>query len=374
MAAQNRTRIIYNNEALFVGPSPATGKHYPADGIGTGAHATNQLVSGLYRIQDIGYGFNIARTDVYQFGELGRIDSIILDPPTVNLNFSYLQANLYNEHTMGLHISSGTLITAFKNFLDGTQDEKNYFIRVAEPGLDTLGSTNTGNSVLAIGNGFISSYSTQGAVGGFPTSSITVEALNMKFEEATSGNYVPAVNPVDGTANSTWKYELPAFTESPAMGNLSGISALRPGDITATVTYNDGGVNVNDWKVQSYNINYNISREPLVKLGSKYPFSREIRYPVTATASITANVGAHQTGSLVNLVNTNTDYQVRITINHPTTANFTICDYLMKGAKLDSQEFSSSIGPNKSVTLNFSTTISASGETNKGVYLSGLRT
>lgn len=367
MPAQNRSRVIYNNEALLVGPSPSTGQHYA----GAGTPGLANTISGLYRVQDIGYSFNIGRTDVYQFGELGRIDSIILDPPTVNLNFSYLQANLYNEHLLGFHVSSGTLITAFKNFLDGTQDEKNYFVRIAEPGLDTLGSSFTGNSVLAIGNGFISSYSAQGSVGSFPTSSISVEALNMKFEDSTSGNFVPAVNPTDGTANTTWKYELPIYQESPV--NLSGISALRPGDITVAVNYNDGGVDTNDWKVQSYNINYNIGREPLVKLGSKYPFSREIRYPVTATASITANVGAQKSGSLTNLVNTNTDYEVRISIKHPSNTALTVCDYLMKGAKLDSQEFSSSIGPGKSVTLNFSTTVTASGETTKGIFLSGYR-
>jgi hypothetical protein len=381
-----RNRLLYNNETLMVGPSPATGYHfavYSGSNIsgsnndfvtttGPGAQTGTNLIVNLHRVQDIGYSFNIGRTDVYQHGQLGRIDSIILDPPTVNLNFSYLQANLHNEHAMGLHISSGTLITAFKNFLDGTQDEKNYFIRIANPGLDVLGSTNSGDGVIGIGNGFLSSYATQGSVGSFPTSNITVEGLNMKFDDGTSGNFIPAVNPVDGTANTTWKYILPVFTESPA--GLSGISALRPGDINVTINYNDGGVDTTDWKVQSYNINYNIGREPLVKLGSKYAFSREIRYPLTATASITADVGAHKTGSVVNLVNTNTDYEVRVNIKHPTNSSLTVCDYLLKGAKLDSQEFSSSIGPNKSVTLNFTTTVTASGETTKGVFLSGLRT
>jgi hypothetical protein len=43
--------------------------------------------------------------------------------------------------------------------------------------------------------------------------------------------------------------------------------------------------------------------------------------------------------------------------------------YTLKGAKLDSQEFSSAIGDNKSVTLGFSAQIGGPNDTNKGLFI-----
>ena len=59
-----RNRIIYQSEALYAGPSPATGDHFSA---GNGG---NNLVNQLHRVQSANYSFNIARQDVNQFGEL----------------------------------------------------------------------------------------------------------------------------------------------------------------------------------------------------------------------------------------------------------------------------------------------------------------
>ena len=62
-----RNRVIYQTEGLFVG--------------GTGnAAATTQIK----RVQSANYSFDISRQDVNQYGQLARIDSIILDPPTVS--------------------------------------------------------------------------------------------------------------------------------------------------------------------------------------------------------------------------------------------------------------------------------------------------
>ena len=372
-ADANRNRVIFQSDFLYTGPSPATGKHYT---FGTGSQdivgsGTTNLISGLYRIQDISYGFNIARTDVNQFGELAAIDRIILEQPTVNIQFSYLQANLYNEKTMGFTITSGaTPISAFASILDKTKDEKNYFIRRSAEGLDAITvNPASGNFVYAVGNGFISSFSTEGSVGNFARTTIGIDALNMEFEENVSGNNIPAVNPVDGTAITANKYELPTALSSPV--HLSGVSALRPGDITVSIGNNEGGVNIDDMKIQSYNITYDIARDPLQKLGSKYAFSREIRYPSNATATVTADIGSSQSGSLIQMITDNKDYTVEVKVNHPSLASTVVCDYKLLGAKLDSHAYTSSIGANNSVTLTFTTQIGASGQTTKGVFLSG---
>lgn len=360
------TRVIYQAEGLYVSPSPSTGFHY----VGGTVDQTRNLVSGLNRVQDISYGFTIPLKDVNQFGELAAIDRIPIDQPTVNLSFSYLQNGLYNEKLLGFYISSGTQVSAINNFLNGSQDDKNYFIRTTSIGQDLVAANATNDFVFGIGNGFISSYSTEGSVGNFPKSSITVEGLNMEMEQNISGNPIPAVDPTNGTALAL-TYQLPILLSGPA-GNpaLSGISALRPGDINVSLDYNGGGVDTTDWKVQSYTLNYGISRDPQLKLGSKYAFARLIRYPLNVSCSITANVGDQKTGSLIELVNNNANYNVTIDIKKAGTST-TVCNYQLKGAKLESQNFSSSIGSSKSVVLSFSTQISASGQTSIGAFMSG---
>ena len=134
-----RTRVIYQNEALYVGPSPATSGHYK---FVTGDNAVNvptqklsqldplsvrtvnsgnttasasllQMTSGLLpnltnldRIQSINYNFNISRKDVNQFGNLAAIDRVIIDQPTVSLDFSYLQNSFSNEKELGFDVKA----------------------------------------------------------------------------------------------------------------------------------------------------------------------------------------------------------------------------------------------------------------------------
>jgi hypothetical protein len=134
-----RTRVIYQNEALYVGPSPAISGHYK---FVTGDNAVNvptqklsqldplsvrtvnsgnttasaslaQMTSGLAanitnldRIQSINYNFNISRKDVNQFGNLAAIDRVIIDQPTVSLDFSYFQNSFANEKELGFDVKA----------------------------------------------------------------------------------------------------------------------------------------------------------------------------------------------------------------------------------------------------------------------------
>ena len=134
-----RTRVIYQNEALYVGPSPATSGHYKFvtgnnavdvptqklsqldplsvrtvnSGSTTAPLSLVQMTGGLLpnltnldRIQSINYNFNISRKDVNQFGNLAAIDRVIIDQPTVSLDFSYLQNSFANEKELGFDVKA----------------------------------------------------------------------------------------------------------------------------------------------------------------------------------------------------------------------------------------------------------------------------
>lgn len=384
-----RTRRIYQTDVLYVGPTgignPSTGKHYQAAVYGmsagnpTGISGAN-LVTELFRVQSINDNWNKTLTDVNQFDELAAIDRIPLTQPTVSLTFEYLLANFINERNIGLTVAQAgdaSLQSCILTILSGSQyDNNNYFIRTVSEGADAVGVTSTTNNVKAIGNGFIDSYSSTAAVGGFPSASVTIQGLNIEVESVSSGANIPAVNPTDGTAITGWYYQLPTATQNVGGGTINAanntLSVLRPGDITLSLGLGagDGFYQESDLKVQNYTLSLNMNRQDLNKLGSKYAFAKVIQFPLTATLNVTADIGELQTGSLIEIVNNNTTFNPTITINKPGTTT-PIVFYRLGGAKLDSQDFSSSIGPNSSVTMAFSTQIGGPSSTN-GLQLSGI--
>jgi hypothetical protein len=398
-----RNRVIYQSEALYVGPTPSTGAQ-PAGG------PFADRIKQLHRIQTANYSFNIERTDVNQFGELAAIDRVNLDTPTVTLDFSYLLANLQNERALGFVVDGS--YTCVKNLIDKTQDDKNYYIRTSKEGIDAiLDTTDTECSTIALGNGYVTSYSTEAAVGGFPTATVNIEALNMTFQNSVSGDN-PAVNPEDGTRMAdalpaladNGDFRLPIATGSAGTGDLM-ISVLRPGDITFEFKKTAGegiasqdnamtldssdydapgarlgdGVEQADAKIQSYSISIDLPREPILKLGSRYAFTREITFPVTATMSIDALVADLQTGSLNDLINCDESYDIRVNLLRPTNCSAVadkskdiFVQYRLKNCKVNSQSFSSDIGSNKSVTFEFATQIGGPNQANQGLWMSGV--
>ena len=79
-------------------------------------------------------------------------------------------------------------------------------------------------------------------------------------------------------------------------------------------------------------------------------------------------------GTLAQLVSgdSSTFYNPSIFIKNPTITDQTVVRYTLKRAKLDSQEFSSDIGSNKSVTLNFSSQVGGPEDRANGLFFSGL--
>jgi hypothetical protein len=110
-----RNRVIYQSEALYVssGISSTT----------SGQHAQ------LERVQSANYNFSISRQDINQYGQLARIDSIVLEPPTVGLDFTYYLTDGFNERALGFYVQTGAL--GHGNFPSGhmqNQSGQNFYI------------------------------------------------------------------------------------------------------------------------------------------------------------------------------------------------------------------------------------------------------
>ena len=176
-----RNRVIYQSEAVLVS------QDVKVTGVATG----DNDIAPLHRIQSANYSFSIARQDVNCFGELASIDRIITDTPTVSFDCSYYLPNLGNENKLGFHVWAdpanvpATPVSCISGIIDSDTNKgvKNYFIVTTKEGSDAVDNTQSGKyeSIIGIGNASIVSYSTEGAVGGLPTVSVSCEGQNMNM-------------------------------------------------------------------------------------------------------------------------------------------------------------------------------------------------
>ena len=435
----HRNRIIYQSEAVYVSQSGYAGdltatSGQQADGkvIGADCSTCRDAVMDLHRVQSANYSFTISRQDVNQFGELAAIDRIITDTPTVSFDTSYILANLDNESKLGFEVSpSGTAFdsnpptSCISGLIDSSTNahQKNYFILTTKEGSDAVDNLATGKyeSVIGIGNGFITSYSSEASVGGLPTVSVGVEGMNMNYNTVATGNQIstlgatakgfrmstsspavlsgisginPAINPSDGTSVGNYAV-LPVPTQNASGAGGGLISALRPGDITLSLIAGGGtlddalmntsettadlvvGADIKDAHIQSYTLSFDLSRTPIQKLGTRFAFARPVDFPITASLSIDAVLADLTTGSISDLINCDSSYDAIIKMKDPSLCNVTAANrpvavsYLVRDLKIDSESFTSSIGDNKSVTLDFTCQIGGPEQTNVGVFMSG---
>lgn len=382
----SKNRVIYQSELLYAGPTgarPCTGALSSASVYGNILSATSgaNLIAELYRIQNVSHNWQKNLTDVNQFGELAAIDRVSIEPPTVSLNYSWLQNNLINESLVGLTVSNigQAQVSCVSGILNATTDSKNYFLKIVGEGSDAIDYNPATYDVVSFGNCYLSSYTAQGQVGSFPTVDVAITALNAQAQTVThaAGAVTPAVFPSDGTSVVGFGYILPTGLTSYGNASLTqnnGISVLRPGDITLSLGLGagDGFAQESDLKIQSYNITFSLNQEDLSKLGTKYAYAKLPRFPVQATMTVNAILGEIQTGSLVEIVNNNTTFNPSVTIKKPGDASTTVVNYQLKGAKLESQDFSSAIGSNKTVNFTFTAQIGGPQDNNNGLFMSGI--
>ena len=178
-----RNRVIYQSEALYVSK----------DASSTGKADHKQLE----RVQSANFNYTINRQDVNQFGQLARIDSLILDPPTVGTDFSYYLTDGFNERCLGVYVKTGGGIRndnggfASGHLLGGSGF--NAFIVTGPDGkdLNRQGALTTTDHVVGIGNCYLSDYSVDLSVGSLPTVSVTLEGANVRSD--VSANSVSTI-------------------------------------------------------------------------------------------------------------------------------------------------------------------------------------
>ena len=446
--AIHRNRVVYQSEALFVSPN-ATGFHYtgsqgyglttPATGAiqSTGgahqdgspygwhcgdawpewnpdgsnptyAESHGSIVKQLKRVQTANYGFSVNRTDVNQFGHLSRLDSILVEAPTVNLDLSYYILDGFNERQLGFVTDGATNTLSGMMSAEMSQAGNNFFILTVPEARDAvLGDARLNQdgdeeskTVISIGNGYVTDYSVDISVGSIPTANVTVEGMNIRSDVGTTGNDIPGLDMRNGTVMSnawtgdkgvcntdlkcTGLFSLPASQSGYA--GCDDVAALRPGDVVLDLqdaglmsrnNIGDGNDTMGSAHIQSASISIPLTRTTLQRLGSTFGFTKSPDVPITATITINALLADLKQGALTDLLCVCEDPDLSIKIYDPQCID---CEskseglamvYTMRGAKLDSENFSSTLGDNKTVELTFSCQVGGADDPAKGIYIYG---
>lgn len=363
-----KNRVIYQSDALFVSSG--------VNSTGSADHVQ------LRRVQSANYSLNVTRQDVNQYGQLARIDSLILESPTVSFDASYHLGDGFNEMALGFK-NGASLDAGFISGQIASTSGRNFYILTSPEGTDAnFGQTSTDFSTIGIGNAFVTDYTLDAAVGDIPTISISLEGTNMNGTAGVSGtdggDYSGiggvGIDPENGTALANQsEINLPEAEE----GTGAAIpTALRPGDITVSISgasaksivdlSGDGAAHV-----QSISMSIPMSRTPIDRLGSKFAFARVVDFPITPTLSISAVVSETQTKALTDMVADDgfiDQLQFSFKDQDGSTERAV---YKLTKLKIDSESFSSSIGPNKAVDLTFSLTIGGPNDNVNNVFFSG---
>jgi hypothetical protein len=421
-----RNRVIYQSQALFIAPSSTGVQVSGVDTAGTGQPAspftpgsTGALGSGISllkkmdRIQSCNFNFTINRQDINEFGKLARIDSIVMETPTVGLDFSYYVTDGYNERLMGFNITGANDTNiyngaqAISGLLSDLQGN-NYYILTVDEGEDVVGGNLTPNStIVGIGNGFISEYSFEASVGAIPTANVTIEAFNIKADanisptvvtpiltDSTVGanittltGYSPAVDlfaqPATKLTSVGKAYKLDYsryFTganwiSAPGGVNFTGfttgssvVSALRPGDIVLSLGTSRGMTNLSTAHIQSFSFTLPLSRTILQRLGNTFGFARVVDVPINMDVTINAIVSELQNKNLFDaLVSQKNDLSITL---KDSDGNAKI-QYEIKEAILQTETYSENLGDNQTVDLTYTVQVGGANDTTAGLFMSG---
>mgnify|MGYP003970532637 CR=1 FL=1 len=364
-----RNRVIYSNEILMVSPTATGIQFLNQETAQARGRSSESLIRQIKRTQSINYNWNINRSDINQYGNLARIDSVVLESPTVNLDFTYLLTDGKNEHLLGFDNHDGSSLLS-KDFIKDA-DGRNFYIVTSPEGKDAApdsiakieGQGDSNKSVIALGNCYLTNYSINAAVGGLPTVSASAEAFNIRSSPGTDG-ISPGIGLVNG-AESTLSYKIP----SEYILSGAGESALRPGDLNVTIggsglltllTDEDGR---NSAHIQSLSVDVPLPRTTLQRVGNQFGYSKSLDMPINMSISISAIVAdqAVSSHSLFEELYANNKNDLTLTFRKPSTEGAKLGDKAIvlkvENATLDAENYGMAIGDNRTVDYTFSATI-----------------
>ena len=122
--------------------------------------------------------------------------------------------------------------------------------------------------------------------------------------------------------------------------------------------------------LQNFTIDLPMARTALTRIGSRHPYSREVEVPLNMTFTCSAFLGDIEDGNVNDLLcGSDSKRNIRVKMLSDCGAGDVEQEWLIKGASLESQNFSASIGDNKTVDLVFTAQIGGATDKDNGLFM-----
>lgn len=349
-------RVIYSSNTVFVSNAPAAASH-------TGLFDL-KLID---RVQSAQSSFS---TQVKRFKQIGFGDFLLDNfyaPPKISFDLTYFNSDTSNEAALGLNVNGESI---FKNQATTGKDINIFLLSDVNASRDASSLTNfTGFNVFGIGNALITNYSVSAGLGNMPTTQLSFEANNILFDTFTGNNTVPALTYSGKKTYYPYNFTTGIFNKNNYTSDqVDRPIAIRPADIFVVMTQPQiaGGVYTSaSGKIQNFDIQIPFERKELLGFGNNFAFDRKLMYPVVGTVSFNAIFDNLNTGNYSDIFNSDNKNDIDIYLNDCENNNQIL--YSIKDARLVSEKFNFSIGPDVNFDGSFEFSVSAE----KGFSISG---
>ena len=374
--------------ALFVGPAPAFRSH---------SNGPHSFLRKITKVQSVSYGFDINREEIKQIGHedlLTRRINVIsqdpvpgsnidvnLEPVPVDFSFSYLPTCGLNEYLLNFNVvpSGGE---AENSFISRHFGDKNFFLVLRDDinkqaNFLIKDSDFHGHYVMGIGNAFATSYSSSASVGSPVLSTVGYRASNIKVDQYTGNNFIPAIHLYDGQYKENHTYNF--GTED--LANEYDYPALLPNYINLSIEeLNIGGAITSKENANAvgFDLSIDMDRRNLYGIGSMYPFDRKLNLPCRGSINFNLIKKDLETGNLNKILSNDKPYKIIVDCqsNCPPASAFcqgedqgrqSLFKYVIDNAVLKGKNTSLDINGFAGVDLNFDFTVT----TTNGFLISG---
>jgi hypothetical protein len=363
-----RNRIIHQNELVYVGPALESGQAYP-----------NPITSNLDKVQSISYDFAYQKAEVSIIGKSRVIDRPVSSSPVVNLSLEYLLSSFHNENIMGLKISPNgltskfALISGLADETDRTNDKRNLYLSSTKEGVDLIGGeTGDIESVLCFHECQINSYNLDFSIGEIPKANMSLEGISASYFSSGSGISVDTLDRQSATRSSGVDVNIPMSGDGKL---ISKTGIFTPSNISIEF-YNSDGSSLNDTgfapiyndKVQSFSMSFDLTRKAINLPDHKITYDKLVTTPVIGSANMDFIEHGSESGNLTNMIDTNKSYKVIASIKNNSLQD--VMNFTFNEVRIDSINFSNSLGENKSSSISLSFPVDPFNE-NKSINFSG---
>jgi len=343
----------------------------------TEAWSTSDQSVILYKLaQNFDYSVSFPRQNSKQLGGQELVYRGFFQQPDVQLNISYIPEPSFWNEVMGRFIDTteDDWEDGFKNMFD-TTDSTNLYVFVGGDQTDDFLDKITffssldlsGDSAIAFGNCYPTSYSLNYGVGTLPVVSTSYICSNVVFDNLTGTSMeMPAINLTGGNNDNVGRCDF-IFGMLPTASDPKKPPVVNPTDPNSSITLQNlqvGGQNISGLHfVQSVDMSVELPRVSDYGLGSDFAYGRKPQFPAQGSFNVSSLVSGFESGSITGVLNNDESYDFQLVLASGSVKMI----YQIEDAKLDSLKYEMPVNE----LMPFSAAFSFEVTQTKGLKISG---